>query len=81
MCEACDTMMNFNPYDEGFEAGQLAEQNRIIALLETKSSEFAESHDWADVELLTYVISLIKEDVAERRQTQMSEYGDKGENE
>ena len=44
----------------GVECGIEQERERIIALLEARSSEFAESHDWADVELITYLVALIK---------------------
>ena len=60
MCEACDTMMNFNPYDEGFEAGQLAEQNRIIALLEANASFFTTIEGGTLVNYADDAIALIK---------------------
>ena len=44
----------------GVETGIDSERERIIALLEAKGSKFVDSHDWADVELITYLVALIK---------------------
>lgn len=52
--------MSYVTYEQRLREAQAEERERIVALLDAKSSEFAETYDWADAELLTYAIALIK---------------------
>lgn len=65
-------------FDSGYEQGTLNERGRIIALLETELGETSQGEVWIP---LVRAIALIEGDDAVRRQTQMSEYGDKVGNE
>lgn len=69
-------------FEDWLAATILAERERIIALLEAERCGYLScpDEDCHNCEMpINEVIALIKGDVVERRQMQVSEYGDKGE--